>query len=193
MTFDAAVIGAGPAGAVAARDLARAGARVALIDGSHPREKPCGGGVTERAARLAGVSVAGGASIETVQFETGSSVARVSLPDATYLRVYARERFDLALVRAAAEAGAHLIGARAASLSREHSGWEIRTSNGAIHAHWVLGADGAGGIVRKQVARPFDRRQLSIAAGSYVDDVETREVMIAFVEQPRGYLWSFPR
>ena len=54
--FDAVVAGAGPAGSVAARDLARSGARVALVDGSHPREKPCGGGVTGRALELAGAT-----------------------------------------------------------------------------------------------------------------------------------------
>src|SRR5947207_7021274 len=47
-----AVVGAGPAGAWAAHVLARHGARVALIDPSHPREKPCGGGVTGRALAL---------------------------------------------------------------------------------------------------------------------------------------------
>jgi flavin-dependent dehydrogenase len=50
--FDVAIVGAGPAGCRAAWRLARAGARVALFDGSHPREKPCGGGVTGRALDL---------------------------------------------------------------------------------------------------------------------------------------------
>src|SRR3954463_1534782 len=50
--LDVAIIGAGPAGARAAWRLARAGARVALFDGSHPREKPCGGGITGRALDL---------------------------------------------------------------------------------------------------------------------------------------------
>ena len=50
--FDVAIVGAGPAGAWTAFLLARAGARVALFDGSHPREKPCGGGVTGRALAL---------------------------------------------------------------------------------------------------------------------------------------------
>ena len=49
---DAIVIGAGPAGCWTARTLAARGARVALVDGSHPREKPCGGGVTGRALAL---------------------------------------------------------------------------------------------------------------------------------------------
>src|ERR1700674_1575329 len=51
-TAHVAVVGAGPGGCWAARSLARAGVRVALVDGSHPREKPCGGGVTGRALAL---------------------------------------------------------------------------------------------------------------------------------------------
>src|SRR6185295_3911206 len=47
-----AIVGAGPAGAMAAVRLARAGAAVSLFDHSHPREKPCGGGLTGRALDL---------------------------------------------------------------------------------------------------------------------------------------------
>src|SRR5258707_7433665 len=50
--MDVAIIGAGPAGCRAAALLARAGARVTIFDPSHPREKPCGGGVTGRALAL---------------------------------------------------------------------------------------------------------------------------------------------
>jgi flavin-dependent dehydrogenase len=49
---DVAVVGAGPAGARAAYVLARRGARVTIFDPSHPREKPCGGGITGRAMAL---------------------------------------------------------------------------------------------------------------------------------------------
>ena len=43
------VVGAGPAGATAARTLARAGVPVRLLDRSHfPRNKPCGGGISLR-------------------------------------------------------------------------------------------------------------------------------------------------
>src|SRR5215467_6354228 len=49
---DVAIVGAGPAGCWAAYELARRGAHVMLVDGSHPREKPCGGGVTGRALAL---------------------------------------------------------------------------------------------------------------------------------------------
>src|SRR5258705_5552221 len=52
MGADVAIVGAGPAGAWAAYTLARRGARVTIFDPSHPREKPCGGGITGRALTL---------------------------------------------------------------------------------------------------------------------------------------------
>ena len=52
MRFDALVVGAGPAGSLAAFHLARGGARVLLADKARfPRDKPCGGGITVRAER----------------------------------------------------------------------------------------------------------------------------------------------
>src|SRR5262245_66406060 len=46
------VVGAGPAGATAARVLARAGVTVRLLDRSKfPRNKPCGGGISLRVLR----------------------------------------------------------------------------------------------------------------------------------------------
>ena len=58
MSYDVAIIGAGPAGSAAAYRLADAGASVLLLDkATFPRDKPCGGGVTGRAARLLPFSI----------------------------------------------------------------------------------------------------------------------------------------
>jgi geranylgeranyl reductase family protein len=196
LRVDVAIVGAGPAGSIAARDLARAGARVALVDGSHPREKPCGGGVTRRALDLAGSTGtpgAAGRTIERVTFEAAGRSAPVDLASDYDLRVFDRETFDAALLHEATDAGAQPIRSRVTSIARTGSRWRLGAGTDGLEATWLLGADGAGGVVRKQVFRPFARRQLSIAAGSYVEDVETSEIVIAFVDEPSGYLWSFPR
>jgi geranylgeranyl reductase family protein len=195
--FDVVVAGAGPAGSVAARDIARSGARVAVIDGSHPREKPCGGGVTGRALELAGAAGTGpgnaGQTISTVTFEAGGHAARVRLPHTEYLKVFPRETFDVSLLRQAVDAGATHISSRVNRVTRTAGRWDIAAGGLSLAAPWLLGADGPSGIVRKQVFRPFERRQLSIAAGCYVAGVDTPEIVIGFIDQPCGYLWSFPR
>src|ERR687886_1846795 len=56
--FDVIVVGAGPAGSTTAYRLARAGARVLALERARfPRDKPCGGGLTERALRQLPFSV----------------------------------------------------------------------------------------------------------------------------------------
>src|SRR5258708_40110027 len=91
MLLDVVVIGAGPAGATAARDLAQSGARVALVDGSHPREKPRGGGVAGRALRLAGPGIPGGCATDAVPFEAAGRGATRSRPQNDFRRGFGRE------------------------------------------------------------------------------------------------------
>src|SRR5271168_458639 len=48
-TFDVIVVGAGPAGATAAKVLGEAGISTLVLDKSEfPRDKPCGGGISAR-------------------------------------------------------------------------------------------------------------------------------------------------
>src|SRR5262245_25514435 len=82
-SYDVLVVGAGPSGSWAAERLARGGARVALVDGSHPREKPCGGGVTGRALELVSESIDPRAldsvAIDGATFSDQERTARVDL------------------------------------------------------------------------------------------------------------------
>ena len=213
--YDVAIIGAGPAGTIAARDLARAGARVAIVDGSHPREKCCGGGVTGRALALAGHvrNGAGGCAVRSAVFEAtdgsttdrsaadgrvwtwmaGGNRARVEIPSPDALTIFSRAVFDAALLAQAIAAGAAHVDARARAIEGRAGAWTVRCGAESLRAVRLLGADGPSGIVRKHVFRGFERAQLSIAAGSFVDGAASDELVIGFVDNPRGYLWSFPR
>ncbi|HEY0873996.1 MAG TPA: NAD(P)/FAD-dependent oxidoreductase [Vicinamibacterales bacterium] len=196
---DVAVIGAGPAGAWAATCLAAGGATVALIDGSHPREKPCGGGVTGRALALLGGSagpLAQGVPIESASFEHRGRVISMPLDESGpdfRLAVVSRRVFDGHLVERASLAGARVLTTRAVDVRREGHNWRVTTRGADVTARWVIGADGPGSLVRRRVSTPFERADLSIAAGHYVHGRTSRRIDIAFEDSPRGYLWSFPR
>src|SRR5690242_16752787 len=122
--MEIAVVGAGPAGAWTAYCLARSGARVTMFDPSHPREKPCGGGVTGRALSLVGdamdVESVPATIVRAARFLDArrDDGALVPLDETTYddgrpaLLVASRAAFDRALVAAAVRAGAQHCPAR---------------------------------------------------------------------------------
>src|SRR5438045_8050511 len=107
--FDVAVVGAGPAGSMTAYRLARAGARVLLVDRARfPRDKPCGGGLTSRAVRELPFSVE--PVVEEVvdrfalRFRYRTGVERTS--DRPLVLMTQRRRLAAFLADRASEAGA---------------------------------------------------------------------------------------
>jgi menaquinone-9 beta-reductase len=198
---DIAVVGAGPAGSAVAWRLARAGARVTVFDASHPREKPCGGGLTGRALgvvrQMLGAPPPDGVPIRRLRFESGPAesgrAASVALGDAETLVVVGRRVLDQALLQSAIDAGARLVAERVTDVSSGAGGTIVATAGGRHVAGGVVGADGATSLVRRRFLAPFTREQFSIAAGFYVSGVSYDEVVIRSIGDPPGYLWSFPR
>src|SRR3954467_2696149 len=102
LRFDVGIIGGGPAGARAAWRLSRSGARVVIFDGSHPREKPCGGGVTSRALDLVrdaiDLAAPPAAAIEAATLEHGGNVTSIAVRERSgrqpLLAVMSRRVFD---------------------------------------------------------------------------------------------------
>jgi len=108
MNWDALVIGAGPAGSVTARELARRGCRVLLVDkATFPRAKVCGcclnGTAIDALKRLDLAQVLeGGMPLEGVRIAAGARTADVRLPRGIAL---SRDVFDARLVEEAVAAG----------------------------------------------------------------------------------------
>jgi geranylgeranyl reductase family protein len=202
MHADIAVIGAGPSGAWAAHLLAERGARVLLVDPSHPREKPCGGGVTGRALSLVAPALGGALPAVTVRTARFIDSARgesavVALRTGTAgdaLVVSSRAAFDGLLLDAATKAGAELIASRATGIRPSATGFEVHTADARVHdVSFIVGADGANSLTRRQLGRAFNRAQLSVAAGFFAHGTTSDEIVIELVADPPGYIWSFPR
>jgi len=180
--WDAIVIGAGPAGAVAARTLALRGCRVLLVDKARfPRDKACGGCVSYAALSLmesVGLGALperlGGRPTQTLLLAHGSR--RATLPVARGITV-ARDTFDAALIRAAILAGAHFLPATPARISTHgaHEG-EVHLGARTTRAAAIVAADGLAGSSLRDVPelQTHVRRHSWIGAAAKVIEPDAR-------------------
>ncbi|MDD9741770.1 MULTISPECIES: geranylgeranyl reductase family protein [Marinovum] len=200
MLFDVIVIGAGPAGAAAARTAASAGLRTALVDKARfPRDKLCGGGFTGRAARYYREI------FETDLPETFDSKSAVTLYGfgeklgvienipPVYLTM--RLSLDAHLVALALAAGAEdFTGTRIAELAPE-AGRVTLADGTRLEAPVVIGADGVtSATARALFGRPFDPARIGFALEAEGPALPAdAPLRIDMGAANWGYGWSFPK
>jgi geranylgeranyl reductase family protein len=200
--FDAIVVGAGPAGSTASIRLARAGARVLLVDKARfPRDKPCGGGLTTRAVRELPVDPA--PVVEHVvdrmefRFRYGPAFERGS--GRPLILMTQRRRLDHFLAEQAAAAGADFRdGVHVQAIEVGDDGVRITVDGHPAGASVLIGADGANGTTA---------RSLGLGGGytygvgfegnvAYSDISREEYDGLAAIELgtiPGGYGWVFPK
>jgi geranylgeranyl reductase family protein len=157
---DVLIVGAGPAGATAARTLARAGIRVRMLDRhAFPRNKPCGGGISLRALRrfpdLAGALPRIATHTVSRLYLEGpdgeSAVVTSETPAALMIR---RVEFDAMLVELAVEAGAGLVTGVDVVQAAETAGGGVSVTardGRRFEAPIVIAADGVHSIVARRL------------------------------------------
>jgi geranylgeranyl reductase family protein len=156
---DVLIVGAGPAGATAARTLALGGARVRILDrAKFPRNKPCGGAISMRALRrfphvAKAIPCISTRLISRLHLESpcGESVELESAaPAALMIR---RVEFDALLLRLAQEAGAELTdGAEITQAGQTGHQITLTRRNGSqLSAPLVIAADGANSVVARRL------------------------------------------
>ncbi len=179
--FDVVVVGAGPAGTVAAREAARRGRSTLLVDKAmFPRPKVCGCCLNSAALRtLARLGLgtlaadAGAVPLCRVALFAGGRSAELPLGGV----VLSRERFDCALARAAADAGADVRFGTGAKLLPAGPGGPVRhvelVSAGGVEvveAGVVVAADGlAGQLIGADAGRPDVAPGSRIGAGAHLE------------------------
>lgn len=202
MTYDVIVAGAGPAGSTAARLLAGRGASVLLLDKhGFPRDKPCGGGVTLRAAAVQGVDLAPVVerTIYGARFSLllGESFDRRYDQPLTYMTQ--RCRLDAYLAERAAEAGADFHdGEGVREIDVDGGGVRVATDRGTHTTRILIGADGANGATARAAGlRPRFAEAVALEGNvSFSPDipVDWREyVGLDMGGLAGGYGWVFPK
>jgi flavin-dependent dehydrogenase len=191
--WDAVVVGAGPAGSLAARQLAREGASVLLLDRQRfPRWKVCGACLAPGALRLLDlvglggtVTRAGAIPLEWLALEADDRRARLALRGTMAL---SRTAFDGALVDAAVSEGVDFRdGARVdpGGLIEEAAHLELRIEGESVRerARVVVDATGIGvglaprrgvaeGLVGGEPPRAVVAPGSRLGVGATLDDQE---------------------
>ncbi|WP_442929892.1 geranylgeranyl reductase family protein [Micromonospora sp. WMMC241] len=196
--WDVVVVGAGPAGAAAALAARRAGAaRVLLLDRyDFPRDKACGDGIAAHALDVLaelGVTdaVDGYPPLPALRLvgPGGGTVAR-ALPRPAY--TVPRRVFDARLVRAAVESGAEL---RRHTVRRVEVTADRVVLDGELAARAVVGADGAGSVLRRALGSPVNPdRHLALAIRGYAPAPPGPPEQLIVTSGARwpAYAWAFP-
>ena len=189
-----AIIGGGPAGAMAAELLARGGRQVTVFEEKLGWEKPCGGGVTHKAlARYPFLlpATGEGKSIREVEFVAGHG-ASLRFQLRRPLAVYSRCKLNGLLLRRAQSAGAEVVEDRIRDLRQAGSGWELHGRRGHYRADYLILAAGARTRLRALLAEDFGPRDFMLTFGYYVPGPSDL-LRVEFFENFEGYAWAFPR
>ncbi len=143
-----AVIGGGPAGALAAERLAAAGHGVTVFDERPGWEKPCGGGVTDKALaaypflREAGIERQWVRDCELI----GRSGRRARLALDRAIAIFSRETLNRLLLERARRAGAEVVTARVVGLERAGGAAAEAPAAEIANASAAAGAGTGGGV-----------------------------------------------
>ncbi|MCX6267829.1 MAG: NAD(P)/FAD-dependent oxidoreductase [Bacteroidetes bacterium] len=204
MTTDADVIiaGAGPAGSLAAYELALKGVSVLILEKSvFPRYKVCGAGLTYKILQQIpfDISPVLETQIHTIVFSSGFRQRFTRSSDEPMLFCTNRDKFDDFLLKKAVEAGARVIhGEIVMQVTQDDEFVTIVTRSGTFHSKLVIGADGASSAV----ARSAGLRENMLPGLAWEAEVTADPATVKAFSQtifldwgffPGGYGWVFPK
>jgi len=200
--YDAIVVGLGPAGSTAARDLALSGLSVLGVDKEvFPRYKSCGGCISTKIERILDFDIS--PAIEervvgaTYTYKSGRTMDILSDRPVGYNVM--RDVFDALLLDKAKEAGAEVIeGVRVVKAVDKGSSVEVALADGRVfEAKVLVGADGSSGFIGRELFG-LNPKEAAVSITAEVPlprsvRAYSGKLFIDFGSVPYGYGWIFPK
>ncbi|WP_420497358.1 geranylgeranyl reductase family protein [Parafrankia sp. FMc2] len=202
--YDVVVLGAGPAGAAAARSAAEAGASVCVLERMDiPRYKTCGGGLVGLSMEHARIDLAplvrSRVDALTMTLDGRRAVTRRRHDGQPLLSMVMRSELDAALLGAAKAAGAQIRAMAHVTGLREDARavTVLVRSAPAVRARVVVGADGTSGRAGSYVGVHCDQVDLGLEGEFEVPaamaDTWTGRMLLDWGPLPGSYGWVFPK
>jgi flavin-dependent dehydrogenase len=199
-----AIVGGGPAGALAGALLGAGGKKVVLFDEKLAWEKPCGGGLTHKALRQYPFLTDAGCESNAVDRNLvernlvehceliGPSGQRVRFHMQYPVAIFSRLALNGLLLERARRAGADVRQERITRIARSGGGWQLFTPQHEYKASHLLLAAGARNPFRAQFLSPISPDDLMVTAGYFIPGRNSL-MQIQFLKGITGYIWVFPR
>jgi flavin-dependent dehydrogenase len=188
-----AIVGGGPSGAMCGEQLALAGNTVHIYDEHLAWEKPCGGGLTYKATQRFPFLLHNDhpkkliRDVEIISAEN----QRVKLDLQHPIVIYSRTVLNGMLLDRARDAGCQIHHSRVQQLDTDREKPRFSVEGDWKTVDFVVLASGARNQYLPGI-RALSKDELEITQGYFVPQT-AEEIIIKFLPDFEGYIWSFPR
>lgn len=201
--FNVIVIGSGPAGALAALELAKNNISVAIIDKAKlPRYKTCGGGLVYRGRKLLDFNIDSVVEREFKSITIAMAATDISFKVKRELPIVSmvmRDKFDNFLVAKAVKNGAILFdNENVKDILFNNDKLLITTNNRQFKADFIVAADGALSITAKKMGWKDNRHlipalEYEVVVNNTLFSKFSKDLRFDLDAIPQGYGWVFPK
>jgi geranylgeranyl reductase family protein len=208
-TYDVAVVGGGPAGASSAYYAAKLGLKTILFEKqAYPREKPCGGALSERSVPLLGTHAVNAINCHMEELHLYAPSFKRFVSGPLPGRFVIRREFDHAMAKDAREAGVELrenspVKTIQPLASPSEGSYSIITAESSVNTRYVILATGyQNNLLIKQlkIREKWEKDYLAMCMVSETPidneilastDFAGKVLGIFFGAVPNGYGWYF--
>lgn len=208
MNYDVIVIGAGPAGSTAAKNLAEKGIKVLILDKAmFPRDKPCGGGLPTRVQKRFPYiqPFIDSVSYGTTMYSSSLRYKCELIREKPFLEMVLRKDFDHDLLSLAQKAGATFLGGKSVvDVVVQKDKVSVMLEDGqTMETQIVIGSDGMHSVVAEKTNLSKKLEVLCVCLMQ--EQPLTSKQLTTFFTKKRlihlfikvhgiaGYAWVFPK